>query len=74
MQDDGLPRSRAPRVQRSGLGDRLAAKGYSFDNMVSLLCCASCFFGMLGLLHAQLCLHASGRVLRNTWSRLFADL
>lgn len=37
VQDDGLPRSRAPRVQRSGLGDRLAAKGYSFEIMV---CCA----------------------------------
>ena len=36
VQDDGLPRSRAPRVQRSGLGDRLAAKGYSFEIMVSL--------------------------------------
>lgn len=35
VQDDGLPRSRAPRVQRSGLGDRLAAKGYSFEIMVS---------------------------------------
>ncbi|PRW45437.1 G patch domain-containing TGH-like isoform X1 [Chlorella sorokiniana] len=33
VQDDGLPRSRAPRVQRSGLGDRLAAKGYSFEIM-----------------------------------------
>lgn len=35
VQDDGLPRSRGPRVQRSGLGDRLAAKGYSFEIMVS---------------------------------------
>ncbi|KAI7838498.1 hypothetical protein COHA_007760 [Chlorella ohadii] len=33
VQDDGLPRSRGPRVQRSGLGDRLAAKGYSFEIM-----------------------------------------
>lgn len=36
VQDDGLPRSRAPKVQRGGLGDRLAAKGYSFEIMVRL--------------------------------------
>lgn len=34
VQDDGLPRARGPKVQKSGLGDRLARKGYSFEIMV----------------------------------------
>lgn len=31
VQEDGLPRSRAPKVLKSGLGDRLARQGYSFE-------------------------------------------
>lgn len=35
IEASGLPRSRGPVVQKSGLGDRLARKGYSFEIAVS---------------------------------------
>lgn len=31
VDEHGLPRSKAPRVERSGLGDRLALRGYAFE-------------------------------------------
>ena len=30
-----MPRQRGPTVQKSGLGDRLAARGFSFEIVVS---------------------------------------
>ena len=34
---DGLPRPRGPKVQKSGLGDRLAARGFNFEITVRVL-------------------------------------
>jgi hypothetical protein len=52
-----MPRSRAPKLRKSGLGDRLARKGYSFEIVVrgELGACPppACCIALCGGLHTR---------------------
>ena len=54
---DGLPRPRGPKVQKSGLGDRLAARGFNFEITVRVLQWGLGLWLCLWYLRSHLCAH-----------------